>query len=334
MRRWAALLTISAVLAGTLGLMSLRHPELFRLPEAWRFPAFWRLRSPLVTPAPVPYPGRPSRVGDVPRPSETTQLQAHQDYPGLVFAHGDRRAPLVALTFDDGPDSVYTPQVLDVLKAKGVPATFFFVGENVLAHADVARRTVAEGHAIGNHSWDHPRLSRASAAAVGSELDRTSATLQQVTGQTPAIFRPPYGYLNAAIRAESQRRGLKIILWDVDSLDWKSLPEDQVLGRVVAAAENGSFILQHSFSGGPTENLSGSVQALPLIIDQLRARGFRFVTVPDMLGVTGAQPSPEPAPAPGPAPATPTPAPAPLPKPVPGPTPAPPPSPNPFGPIE
>ncbi len=322
-RRWAAVLTVLAVLAGVLGLMSLRHPELFRLPLAWRPPVSWRLRSPLVTPAPVPDPGRPSRVGDVKRPPEAMQLKAHQDYPGLVFAHGDRRTPVVALTFDDGPDSTYTPQVLDVLKAKGVPATFFFVGENVLSHPDVARRAVAEGHAIGNHTWDHPRLIRASAAAIGSELDRASASLQQVIGQTPSIFRPPYGYLSADIRAEAQRRGLKIVLWDVDSLDWTSLPEEKVLAHVVPAVVNGSFILQHSFSGGPTENLMGSVQALPLIIDQLRAKGFRFATVTEMLGMTGAQPTPGPAPAPTPAP-----------QPAPGPLPAPPPSPNPFGPIE
>ena len=316
-RRWLALLVALAALVTAIGMIAVRHPQLAGFRAPWRTPIA----------SPPPYPAQPPSVGTVPRPPEKAQLNAELDYPGLVYAHGDRRMPLVALTFDDGPDSLYTPRVLDILKAKGVKATFFFVGQNTMSHPDVARRTLAEGHAIGNHTWAHPRLTKATAATVGDELDRAATTLKQVIGQAPVMFRPPFGYLNTTIVTEAQRRGLKIILWDVDSLDWKSLSRNEIVGRVVPTVKYGSFILQHSYSGGPTEDLDGSLQALPVLINQLQARGMRFVTVPEMLKMTAGT-LPEPAPTP----LNPPPAPAPPPTSPPAPPPGPPPDPNPFGP--
>jgi len=205
--------------------------------------------------------------------------------PPTVLIHGPRTVKDVALTFDDGPDGYYTPQILSILEKAHVQATFFLVGQRVAAHAAVVRRMVADGDAVGNHTWDHPALTRLRPGLVASELGRAETAIASVTGFQTDLFRPPYGDLSPTVDRELAGNGYHIIFWGVDSLDWKGLSRAQILRNVLPAVRPGSIILQHCASGGPTENLSGTVAALPVIISTLRARGYRFVTIPQMFGI-------------------------------------------------
>lgn len=224
------------------------------------------------------------------RPPAQLHLEAQRTYPGQVFAHGDRREAEVALTFDDGPDAVYTPQVLDILKKKGVRATFYFTGRRIEAHPEVARRTVREGHEIGNHSYDHPDLTRLEPAEVEEQLRRTDEIIERVTGRRPLTFRPPYGKHSPAVVDAARKLGYRIVLWDVDSLDWESLIKDQIVENVVPKVQPGAIVLFHSAAGGPGEDLSGMVQALPHIIDRIRDRKLKPVLVSEMFGIFRARP--------------------------------------------
>lgn len=180
-----------------------------------------------------------------------------------------------ALTFDDGPVAG-TTQLLDVLKSKGVHATFFMVGSNVAMHRSVVRRIVAEGHVIGNHSWDHPQLTRLSADAVRRELTRTNAAIVRAGGPEPTLVRPPFGATNSIVAKVTADLGMAQILWNVDPLDWKDRDSALVTKRVLASTRNGSIVLSHDIH--PTTRA-----AYAKIIDGLRARGFTLVTVPELL---------------------------------------------------
>jgi len=217
------------------------------------------------------------------RPGVAVHLQAQRANPGRVFAQGNPARPMVALTFDDGPDAVYTPQVLDILKAAGVHATFFFTGHRVETYPDVARRTVREGNEIGNHSYDHPNLTRVSAAEVASQLRRTDAIIRQWAGVEPRLFRPPYGKYNDTVLQVAKDLGYQVILWSTDSLDWESLTADQIVRNAAPGIAPGGIILMHSASGGPQEVLTGTIRALPRIIRNARNQGLRLVTVSEML---------------------------------------------------
>jgi peptidoglycan-N-acetylglucosamine deacetylase len=181
----------------------------------------------------------------------------------------------VALTFDDGPHATYTPQKLDILKEKNVPATFFMIGNLVGAHPDVVKRIYAEGHELGNHSWDHAQLSRLSAAEVQSEMKQTQDAIKQITGVAPAVMRPPYGAISDTVE---QNVGLPIILWSVDPNDWKDKDRNTVLQRVVGNTKPGSIVLMHDIYGSTAD-------AVPEIIDELKAKGYCFQTVSDLLGL-------------------------------------------------
>lgn len=235
-------------------------------------------------PAPVlpPLRGGPERGQ---RPPAQLHLEAQRTYPGQVFAHASRQEPEVALTFDDGPDSVYTPQILDILKRKGVRATFYFTGRRIETYPDVAKRAVREGHEIGNHTYDHPDLAKATPEEILAQLQRTEEIIERVTGRRPLTFRPPYGKHTPEVVAGARKLGYRIILWDVDSLDWESLIKDQIVENVVPKVQPGAIILFHSAAGGPGEDLSGAVQALPQVIDKIKDRKLKQVNVTEMFGI-------------------------------------------------
>jgi peptidoglycan/xylan/chitin deacetylase (PgdA/CDA1 family) len=206
-------------------------------------------------------------------------------YPNEVILHGPRRRE-VALTFDDGPDDEWTPRVLDALARAGVPATFFVVGQRCERYPRVLERMTREGHAVGNHSWDHANLSKLGAEAIRTQIRRTDATIRRLTGRSTSMLRPPYGAISDAVVNEARQAGKKIILWNVDSLDWMGLKRDQVSANILSHVSPGSIILQHS-AGGEGENLQGTVDAIPVVVDSLRKRGYRFLTVPGLLGMPG-----------------------------------------------
>lgn len=182
----------------------------------------------------------------------------------------------VALTFDDGPVGG-TADLLAVLRRKHVHATFFVLGQQAKAHPAIIRRMAADGHVIGNHSWDHPEFWGLSAKAIRRQLARTDHVLAAITGHRPTLVRPPFGELNARIRKVARSRGDSLILWDVDPLDWKKHSAKVVAKRVIRQARRGSIILSHDV-------WPSTRHAYARIIDGLRAKGFTLVTVPELLG--------------------------------------------------
>jgi peptidoglycan/xylan/chitin deacetylase (PgdA/CDA1 family) len=210
---------------------------------------------------------------------EKTAPQAGGAVSHETFSHTRIRTgePLVALTFDDGPSISNTPGLLEILKENGVRATFFMVGKNVAAHSDIARQVAANGHEIGSHSWSHPHLGKLPDAAVTEELQKTEDALMAASGERPRYLRPPYGdFTNAQRQWVHRKFGYDFIFWDVDPEDWRRPGVDAVVSRVVNGAHDGSIILLHDIH-------ADSVAAVPAIIDQLKAKGFKFFTVSELL---------------------------------------------------
>lgn len=206
-----------------------------------------------------------------------------QQFPGTIVYKASSRLKRVALTFDDGPDNFYTPRILDILRTKGVPGTFFMVGKQAKYFPDMVRRIVYEGNAIGNHSWDHPKLWKLTNEKVIEEIVATENEIQRITGRRSDLFRPPYGRVSPAQTTMIHNLGYRIIDWSVDTVDWKGTKAPQILQNVYKEITPGGIILEHCMAGRPGE-LNGTLQALPQIIDQLRAQGYQFVTVPTLLG--------------------------------------------------
>lgn len=182
----------------------------------------------------------------------------------------------VALTFDDGP-AESTGKLLDVLAARKVKATFFVVGENVVKYPELVRREHGAGHEIGDHSYTHADLGRASGKKVRSELTRTQDAVRRVSGVTPVLFRPPYGSVSKRLTGITRKIGLAQVLWTVDPLDWEHRDSEYVKKRVLKSVKPGYVVLMHDIH--PT-----TVKAVPRIIDRLAAEGYVFVTVSELFG--------------------------------------------------
>ena len=181
----------------------------------------------------------------------------------------------IALTFDDGPGP-YTAQLLDELAAEGVHATFFVVGQNAAAMPDLVRREAAEGHAIGNHTWDHGHLPTMGPEQIADEVDRTTAALA-AAGVTTDLVRPPYGETDDTVASVLADRGYGQVLWDVDTEDWLNLDVGITTQRALDGARPGAIVLMHDIH-------ATALGAVPGIIDALRAQGYTFVTVPQLIG--------------------------------------------------
>ncbi|WP_332698841.1 polysaccharide deacetylase family protein [Halalkalibacter lacteus] len=201
--------------------------------------------------------------------------------PNLI-AHGNMTEKLVALTFDDGPESRYTPQILDILKAKGAPATFFVMGKQIRQFPEEMKRIVNEGHGIANHTWNHPDLRRVWSSKVREEIQSTQAEMAKVVGKKPDLFRPPFGAYTKSDIAIFNEMGMRNIMWSVDTLDWSGLSGDEIIAIVKRDISPGGIILQHNFQA-ETRLLDGTVEALPQIIDDLREKGYKFVTLQTLL---------------------------------------------------
>jgi peptidoglycan/xylan/chitin deacetylase (PgdA/CDA1 family) len=172
----------------------------------------------------------------------------------------------VTLTFDDGPHPDTTPALLAALG--DAPATFFLQGSAAAARPDLVRAISAAGHAIGNHTWNHPRLPALDAAARDQEVRRTQDLLTDLTGSRPTLFRPPYGDTDATVAATIAGLGLTEVLWTVDTRDWAGVGADGIT-EAAAAVEPGGIVLMHD--GG----YAATVEAVPRILAALTARGLR-----------------------------------------------------------
>ena len=180
---------------------------------------------------------------------------------------------VVALTFDDGPNSSTTTQALDTLAKYGVKATFFVLGKNIAGNEDLLKRMKSEGHVVGNHSWDHPVLSKLTLEDAKKQITDTEDALTKVLGSSSKLMRPPYGAITDDIRNSLD---LSFIMWNVDSLDWKSKNETAILTEIQHQVRNGSIVLMHDIHGA-------TVNALPKIIEYLKDQGYTFVTIPELL---------------------------------------------------
>jgi peptidoglycan/xylan/chitin deacetylase (PgdA/CDA1 family) len=188
------------------------------------------------------------------------------------------RQPLVALTFDDGPHPRLTPQLLDLLKVNNVRATFYLIGNRIPRFPQLVARIAAEGHEIGNHTWSHPSLYGHSDGAVLSEIDRAAEAVRATTGLTPVTMRPPYGNFYPRQRLMlHQTRGLPTVLWSVDPEDWRRPGSAVVAERIVSGSNPGDVVLAHDIH-------AATVRAMRPTLAGLHARGFRFVTVSELVG--------------------------------------------------
>ena len=197
------------------------------------------------------------------------------DWLMRTSSHGPRDRARVALTFDDGPDPARTPALLDALDAMHVKATFFLVGANVDANPALAREIAERGHELGNHTYRHPYLPLARSRDVVRELMQTDRAIVQATGRVPRLARPPYGGRSPwNVRAFAKTRK-KVVLWDVNSFDWRGAPAGLVALRVMERVRPGSIVLLHDArDGGET-----TIEAVQLLVPALRAQGLEPTTV-------------------------------------------------------
>lgn len=179
----------------------------------------------------------------------------------------------VALTFDDGPHPVYTLQLLDGLNERGVHATFFVVGKNILGNEALLKRMETEGHLIGNHTYSHVKLSELDIARACAEVEKTNALICEVTGKEPEFIRPPFGEWKKAMECSFE---MIPVLWDVDPLDWTTKNTALVVERVLKDTKPGDIILLHDY-------YQSSVDAALEIVDALTERGYKFVTVDELI---------------------------------------------------
>jgi peptidoglycan-N-acetylglucosamine deacetylase len=259
----------------------------------------------LVSPKPVHYTGA-GEILKIASPSEkgkrTIQLDSHgliqtETYtklpkPSEVVRYGKPKSKEVVLTFDDGPDPAYTPQILDILDKNHIKGSFFIIGENALQHPELVNKMYKEGHEIGNHTFTHPDVASITPFQTRMELNANQRLFQEITGHSMTLFRPPYvanaepstkSELEPILRA--QNMGYTMVGELIDSDDWQRLSSDEIVKRVLNQLPEGNVILMHDAGG----DRSNTVEALPTIIKELKQRGYTFTTIADLTGKSNSQ---------------------------------------------
>lgn len=179
----------------------------------------------------------------------------------------------IALTFDDGPHPIYTPQMLELLKEEQVPATFFLLGENVELYGDVVKEIAKEGHLIGNHTYHHVQVTTLSLDEACKEIQETSDLIEELTGTGTEYVRPPFGTWNEELE---ERLNMIPVMWSIDTKDWTTQNVDWIVRETVKHAEDHDIILMH-------DSYQSTVEAVKRVIEQLEAEGFEFVTVDEII---------------------------------------------------
>jgi peptidoglycan/xylan/chitin deacetylase (PgdA/CDA1 family) len=194
-----------------------------------------------------------------------------------AIEHVEVSEPYVAITFDDGPHPENTPRLLDLLAERRVRATFYLIGEPVTLHPDVVRRTMAEGHEVGSHTWSHRFLTTQSGHSIARELARTEEAIEDAIGIPPRSLRPPYGAVTRGMaRWIDHQFGYPTVLWSVTARDWEGPGASVITERLVTETTAGSIILNH-------DTVTATVDAMPETLDRLLDRGFQFVTVSELI---------------------------------------------------
>jgi peptidoglycan-N-acetylglucosamine deacetylase len=207
-----------------------------------------------------------------------------------TFGHTVTAIPVtgkyVALTYDDGPNPPYTDQIVEYLHEQKVPATFFVVGMAVQNHPESVQREVQYGDAIGNHSWDHAHLVLETRRHIRHELQMTDDAIIKATGVHTNLFRPPFGARDYAVLQVAHDMGYQVIMWSVPlPRDWERPSPRVIADRVLNHVENGSIIVLHDGNKGRGGDRSATVEATKLLVTDLRARGYKFVTVPQLIAL-------------------------------------------------
>lgn len=188
---------------------------------------------------------------------------------------------VIALTFDDGPWPSNTLKILEILKKNNIKATFFWVGQALKDHPQIAKQVVAEGHAIGNHTWHH-WYHHLDASTAARELDDTAQLIYKTTGVKTSLFRPPGAVMNNGVADYAIQQKNAIVMWSNDPMDYRPLPAHQLVNNVIRKAHPGAIVLMHDGGG----NHPATVQAVPQIIAKLTKQGYQFVTIPQLLEMT------------------------------------------------
>jgi peptidoglycan/xylan/chitin deacetylase (PgdA/CDA1 family) len=222
------------------------------------------------------YNGGPRRNPDLRLPPVDPSLARSVSYSKVSGVAG----PFLAMTFDDGPHPTLTPRLLDILKERNIKATFFVVGTNAKRYPQIIQRMIAEGHEVANHTVNHPiNITRLTDEKVRAEFLGCEASIVAACGRKPLVMRPPGGNISSAQKVWiNQEFGYKTILWSCDPEDWKRPGVSVVSQRIIGGAKNGAIILAHDIHA-PT------IAAVPAAMDGILAKGYRFVTVSQLISM-------------------------------------------------
>ena len=202
----------------------------------------------------------------------------------VVCCRGDPHSREIAITFDDGPCDPYTERILGMLEKHNVKATFFMIGRNVERFPEIARRVVDAGHEIGNHTYTHSSLVLDTPRRIAVELEKGEGAIKSSTGVSTRMFRPPYGANTRWILTQALRRGYIIAKWSVNAGDWGKASAERIARRTLARVGNGAIILMHDGTSFRRNNHGGqTVTALDDIVVALKSRGYRLVTISELL---------------------------------------------------
>lgn len=185
----------------------------------------------------------------------------------------------IALTFDDGPHPVRTPEILDILDRYSIKATFFLIGENIEYYPEVVKREIMSGHEIGNHTYSHAQLDKLTKAEIENEITKFENSLLKHYDYCPSLIRPPCGSFGDSFKTAVEDLNYKIILWSIDTRDWSHTPADKITKNILSKAKSGDIILMHDYITGT----SPTPQVLETIIPKLLEEGYEFVTVSELL---------------------------------------------------
>ena len=209
---------------------------------------------------------------------------------GRITGRGRPPTPAIAITFDDGPTEPYTSQILDVLKTHEARATFFVLGARAGTAPAALKRAVADGHELGNHTWDHPALVLHSPRYIRETIRRTSDAIAVAAGVRPRLFRAPFGWRNPWVGRAARAEGCDPVAWTTGVHDTDRPGADAIAQRSIAALEDGAILLLHDGrSFDPQPDASQVVEALPRIVAEARRRGYRMITLSEMLRESAAR---------------------------------------------
>lgn len=222
-------------------------------------------------------------ASDTQNDKSTSSDSYKYDYEDIIINKGNEDEKVIALTFDDGPDEVFTPQILDILKKYNVKATFFIIGEKVANHEDIIKRQIAEGHEIGNHTFTHINAVKKNYSEIQQEVTKTQEAIKSVTGKYPTLFRPPYRALNKELCKVIKENNMNIILWsNIDVRDWSNPGVDTMVNTIENKIQNGNIVILHDYNTVRNDK-SQTIETLEIVIPKLKEKGYKFVTISELI---------------------------------------------------